>query len=125
MPEIPGQGGVGLLPAAGWGSWRYEAIFHASDMPACMLHLRGPARTAVLDELEPERLERAIGVVYRPETELQSHYFYPRPPREFDETSAVHPLAPPKRETAVCQIRTRSECEGHRGRPTEFTSSSK
>jgi erythromycin esterase-like protein len=44
------------------------------------------------------RLERAIGVIYRPETELQSHYFQARLPRQFDEyvwfdqTAAVTPL---------------------------------
>ena len=31
------------------------------------------------------RLERAIGVIYRPETELQSHYFYASLPQQFDE----------------------------------------
>jgi len=31
------------------------------------------------------RLERAIGVIYRPETELQSHYFQAVLPRQFDE----------------------------------------
>jgi protein-L-isoaspartate(D-aspartate) O-methyltransferase len=51
----------------------YEAVFHASGMPAAMLHLRDPRRRAVRDELGPERLERAIGVLYRPETELASH----------------------------------------------------
>ncbi len=45
-----------------------------------------------------ERLERAIGVIYRPETELQSHYFQASLPRQFDEyvwfdeTEAVTPL---------------------------------
>jgi len=45
------------------------------------------------------RLERAIGVVYRPDTELQSHYFQAVLPVQFDEyvwfdeTSAVTPLA--------------------------------
>jgi protein-L-isoaspartate(D-aspartate) O-methyltransferase len=44
------------------------------------------------------RIERAIGVIYRPETELQSHYFQARLPRQFDEyswfdqTAAVTPL---------------------------------
>ncbi|HEX6199436.1 MAG TPA: erythromycin esterase family protein, partial [Thermoanaerobaculia bacterium] len=44
------------------------------------------------------RLERAIGVVYRPETELASHYFQAVLPRQFDEwiwldeTRAVTPL---------------------------------
>lgn len=51
----------------------------------------------------PERLERAIGVVYRPDTELASHYFYASMPDQFDalvwfdETVAVHPLATPRR----------------------------
>jgi erythromycin esterase-like protein len=56
----------------------------------------GPgARAAQL--LKP-RLERAIGVIYRPETELQSHYFEAVLPRQFDEyiwfdeTKAVTPI---------------------------------
>ena len=35
--------------------------------------------------LEKPRLERAIGVIYRPETELASHYFQAVLPRQFDE----------------------------------------
>jgi erythromycin esterase-like protein len=48
--------------------------------------------------LGEERLERAIGVVYRPETERISHYFSARLPDQFDailhfdETRAVEPL---------------------------------
>lgn len=48
--------------------------------------------------LSQSRLERAIGVIYRPTTELQSHYFHARLSRQFDafawfeETSAVSPL---------------------------------
>ena len=48
--------------------------------------------------LRSARLERAIGVIYRPETERQSHYFYARLPAQFDcvlhfdETRAVEPL---------------------------------
>jgi protein-L-isoaspartate(D-aspartate) O-methyltransferase len=63
-----------------------------------MLHLRDPVRQAVRDELEAARLERAIGVVYRPDTELMSHYFQACLPRQFDEyiwfdeTKAVSPL---------------------------------
>ena len=44
------------------------------------------------------RLERAIGVIYRPETERQSHYFFARLPEQFDAvlhidaTRAVEPL---------------------------------
>jgi erythromycin esterase-like protein len=53
----------------------------------------------VREELAPSRLERAVGVVYRPETELQSHYFEASLPNQFDawiwfdETHAVAPLA--------------------------------
>ena len=49
-----------------------------------------------------ERLERAIGVIYLPESERLSHYFYARLPEQFDavlhldETSAVEPLDPHK-----------------------------
>jgi protein-L-isoaspartate(D-aspartate) O-methyltransferase len=77
----------------------YERLFHDSDVPAFTLHLREPKRGAVRDELVPPRLERAIGVVYRPETELASHYFYASLPHQFDEyiwfdeTRAVEPLA--------------------------------
>ena len=48
--------------------------------------------------LRSERLERAIGVIYRPETELISHYFHARLPDQFDavlhydHTRAVEPL---------------------------------
>jgi erythromycin esterase-like protein len=44
------------------------------------------------------RLERAIGVIYRPQTERTSHYFHARLPEQFDavlhvdETQAVEPL---------------------------------
>jgi erythromycin esterase-like protein len=48
--------------------------------------------------LRNPQLERAIGVIYRPETERQSHYFRARLPDQFDavlhfdETRAVKPL---------------------------------
>ena len=54
-----------------------------------------------MTELETPRLERAIGVIYRPETELQSHYFQAVLPLQFDEyvwfdeTHAVRALAVP------------------------------
>ncbi|MDP2701829.1 MAG: erythromycin esterase family protein, partial [Candidatus Rokubacteria bacterium] len=50
--------------------------------------------------LEAPRLQRAIGVIYLPETERQSHYFHTRLPQQFDamihfdETRAVEPLEP-------------------------------
>ncbi len=76
----------------------YERAFHDAGLPAWGLHLREPRRRAVRDELLPPLLERAIGVVYRPETELASHYFKASLPRQFDEylwfdeTRAVEPL---------------------------------
>jgi len=76
----------------------YEALCHGAGVPAFMLPLRAPARPEVREELTRPRLERAIGVVYRPETELQSHYFHAVLPRQFDEwiwideTHAVHPV---------------------------------
>ena len=63
----------------------YERLCHDSGVEAFMLHLREPSRDEILDELLSPRLERAIGVIYRPETELASHYFQAVLPRQFDE----------------------------------------
>jgi erythromycin esterase-like protein len=52
----------------------------------------------MVEALRPARLERAIGVIYRPETERLSHYFFARLPEQFDavlhfdQTQAVEPL---------------------------------
>jgi erythromycin esterase-like protein len=76
----------------------YERICHASQVPAFLLPLREPDRPEVREELIPARLERAIGVIYRPETERVSHYFQASLPHQFDEyiwldeTMAVAPL---------------------------------
>jgi len=76
----------------------YEALCHQSGLPAFLLPLRTPARDALREELMGIRLERAIGVIYRPETELQSHYFAASLPKQFDEwvwfdeTNALQPL---------------------------------
>jgi protein-L-isoaspartate(D-aspartate) O-methyltransferase len=76
----------------------YERICHDAAVSAFFLHLRQPEREELRYELEPPRLERAIGVVYRPDTELQSHYFHASLPRQFDEyiwvdeTRAVRPV---------------------------------
>ncbi|MGZ8833422.1 MAG: erythromycin esterase family protein [Thermoanaerobaculia bacterium] len=73
----------------------YERLFYDVDRPAFLLTLRDKAAIAVLDE---PRLERAIGVIYLPETERQSHYFYSRLAHQFDavihfdRTRAVEPL---------------------------------
>jgi protein-L-isoaspartate(D-aspartate) O-methyltransferase len=76
----------------------YERLCHEADVPAFLLPLRRPVRPEVREELRPSRLERAIGVIYRPETELASHYFQACLPQQFDEyvwfdrTGAVTPL---------------------------------
>jgi erythromycin esterase-like protein len=72
----------------------YERLFHEVGLDSFVLDLRGPAG----DALVPPRLERAIGVVYRPATERQSHYFSASLSRQFDlvvhidETRALEPL---------------------------------
>jgi protein-L-isoaspartate(D-aspartate) O-methyltransferase len=76
----------------------YERACHESGVKSFLLPLRR-ADAQLRRELGTERLERAIGVIYRPETELQSHYFHAVLPRQFDEwiwldeTRAVEPLA--------------------------------
>ncbi len=76
----------------------YERLCHESGVEAFFLHLREPSRDEVRSELGASRLERAVGVVYRPETELQSHYFHASLPYQFDEyiwfdeTHAVRPV---------------------------------
>lgn len=75
----------------------YEHLMHATGMERFVLPLRtGPH----LQGLREPRLERAIGVIYRPETERHSHYFHARLPDQFDalihidHTCAVQPLEP-------------------------------
>jgi erythromycin esterase-like protein len=74
----------------------YEALFHGLGLGNFLLSLRGNDE-AVLGLRQP-RLERAIGVIYRPETERASHYFRARLPHQFDAmlhydvTRAVEPL---------------------------------
>lgn len=74
----------------------YEALFQALELGRFLVILRdGGAAVAPLCR---PRLERAIGVIYRPETERLSHYFSARLPEQFDavlhfdETRAVEPL---------------------------------
>jgi putative phosphoribosyl transferase len=75
----------------------YEWLCHTSGVPRFFLPLRYASRE-LRYELGHPRLERAIGVIYRPATELQSHYFHAILPRQFDEfvwfdeSRAVRPL---------------------------------
>jgi protein-L-isoaspartate(D-aspartate) O-methyltransferase len=76
----------------------YERLCHATGHARFMLGLRGQPGLCGADGLGRERLERAIGVIYRPETEMASHYFRANLPQQFDEyiwfddTRAVTPL---------------------------------
>jgi protein-L-isoaspartate(D-aspartate) O-methyltransferase len=76
----------------------YEAVFHAVEAPGLMLGMRNSPNAELIKQLMEPRLERAIGVIYRPETELASHYFEAVLPRQFDEyiwfdrTRAVEPF---------------------------------
>lgn len=76
----------------------YEHQFHLTGEPGLILPLRAGHELDVTTELSKPRLERAIGVIYRPETELASHYFEAELPRQFDEyvwideTHAISPL---------------------------------
>lgn len=76
----------------------YESACHESTVPNFILSLGNRVAQDLLAGLMQPKLERAIGVIYRPETELQSHYFQAVLPRQFDEyiwfdeTHAIDPL---------------------------------
>jgi erythromycin esterase-like protein len=78
----------------------YERLFRDTGFPGSLTDWRPHARSDLRDALTGPRLERAIGVVYRPQTELMSHYFKAVLPEQFDafvwfeETRAVTPLGP-------------------------------
>jgi erythromycin esterase-like protein len=100
----------GVTAASDWGepavrkrirpalpdSW--ESLFHELGTPRFLLPLRGADH--VRRALPDERLERAIGVIYRPESERVSHYFRADLSRQFDavihidETTPLEPLEP-------------------------------
>ena len=62
----------------------YEACCHDTGLPAFVLSLLPDQRPEVIEILSEPRLERAIGVIYRPETELISHYYTAVLPQQFD-----------------------------------------
>lgn len=74
----------------------YEALFHQTGVPRFLLMLDDLGE--ITGALREPRLERAIGVIYRPQTERASHYFRTRLPQQFDavihldETRAIEPL---------------------------------
>ncbi|RXG91943.1 erythromycin esterase family protein [Bradyrhizobium zhanjiangense] len=79
----------------------YEYLFRHTGVARSLTDLRPGTRRGLREALTGPRLERAIGVVYRPETELFSHYFEAALPDQFDamvwfeETHAVTPLGAP------------------------------
>lgn len=97
-----------VMAASGWGhggrrmkvrpalSESYAGLFHLTGIQSFLLPFRG--NDALTDALGRPRLERAIGVVYLPETERRSHYFEARMSKQFDAvihwdvTRAVEPL---------------------------------
>jgi protein-L-isoaspartate(D-aspartate) O-methyltransferase len=109
-PSIHGTNEGTVAAATGWDEpmqvmrvrpahpQSYERLFHMTNAPGLLLPLTAPDTVEVRDKLMRPRLERAIGVIYRPESELASHYFEAVLPRQFDEyiwidlTSAVKPF---------------------------------
>jgi len=78
----------------------HERPCHESGIPRFLLDLGPDADPDLLDQLREPRLERFIGVIYRPETERWSHYSAAVLAEQFDgwvwfdETSALEPLEP-------------------------------
>lgn len=78
------------------GSW--EKACHDTGIPSFTLGLRHPDNVHLKQQLSKVQLERAIGVIYRPETERASHYFRAKLAQQFDEyvwfdeSHAVTPL---------------------------------
>jgi erythromycin esterase-like protein len=74
----------------------YEELMHEVGIPNFLLTMRD--NRSLSRALAPELLERAIGVIYRPDTERWSHYFSSNIAEQFDalihfdETQAVEPL---------------------------------
>lgn len=79
----------------------FESVFHETGIPAFWLSLSNDGDAAA--GLAVSRPERAIGVIYRPDTEIASHYFQARLSIQFDlvihfdRTRAVEPLEPTER----------------------------
>lgn len=76
----------------------YESLAHRTGIERFLLDLRAGHHETLRHRLRPERLERFIGVIYKPETERQSHYAKASLSAQFDAyvwfdaTEAVTPL---------------------------------
>jgi erythromycin esterase-like protein len=76
-------------------SGSYEDLFHQTGIARFMLNLRDNSQLRQL--LGTNRLQRAIGVIYRPETERASHYCHAKLSQQFDAIlhfDETHPLEP-------------------------------
>lgn len=112
-PAIAGRSTLSALSIScrNWNRWQprrvdpsrpdsYERLCHDSGVPRFLLDLRAGRHEALRWGLLESRLELFIGVIYRPETELQSHNSEAVLRRQldawvcFDETSAITPLGP-------------------------------
>ena len=88
-----------LLPSR---SDSYERQCHDSGVARFLLDLSEGKHPALRHRLAEPRLERFIGVIYRPETERWSHYSEAVLSEQFDafvwfdETTALRSLAPPE-----------------------------
>jgi protein-L-isoaspartate(D-aspartate) O-methyltransferase len=84
----------------------YERLAHDSGLSRFLLDLRAGRHDALRADLATPRLERFIGVIYRPDTERWSHYSACALSDQFDayvwfdETTAVTPLAAPQKKGA-------------------------
>ncbi|WP_198654025.1 MULTISPECIES: erythromycin esterase family protein [Nocardia] len=78
-----------------------EQLMHDTGRPEFMIRMDVPGEA--VEVMRRPRLQRAIGVIYCPETERQSHYFHARPADQFDalihidRTTAIEPLEPTSR----------------------------
>ena len=85
----------------------YEHLAHSTGIERFFLPFRDREAGDLHRTLSERRLARAIGVIYRPDAELQSHYFPASLPRQFDEwiwlneTRAVTPLSGAERKELV------------------------
>jgi hypothetical protein len=76
----------------------YEYLCRNAGIQRFLLDLRKGQRDELRSALMTAILQRAVGVIYRPETELASHYFDAHLPKQFDgyvwfeETTAIKPL---------------------------------
>ena len=77
----------------------FERVFRQTSVERSLTEWRRGQNRELREVLSKPRLERAIGVIYRPDTELSSHYFQAVLSEQFDayvwieQTSAVTPLA--------------------------------